>query len=103
MEKEEIKFRVWSKKDKELFQPHAISEEILKNDDLVVMQYTGLKDKNGKEIYEGDIVERSKFNFIVRFIDGCFQEVNPGLEKDRSPLYLNNYKIIGNIYEKHTR
>ena len=60
--KREIKFRAWDNLRKEMFLPASINLFIgtpryCGDDpqDTLLMQYTGLKDKNGKEIYEGDI------------------------------------------------
>ena len=118
----EIKFRAWDKKQNQmvLIDPPRYHEKIgalvmyssvLISDEMELMQYTGLKDNNGKDIYEGDIVNLTT-NHIA--------DLNPDWPKKTSkvevkwenamfkfgdmtmnymPLRNAELKVIGNIYE----
>ena len=71
-------------------------------DSKFVMQYTGLKDKNGKEIYEGDLLKMDYHGdniFEVVFDNGAFC-IKPFMSPDTLvDDYTDQAEIIGNIYE----
>lgn len=106
----EIKFRVWDKLNKEMNNIESINfqeRRVYKNDvsylnfnNTELMQCTGLKDKNGKEIYEGDILFES---FREEYLKVVFENGSFRAEADGYSLDLEDYddicEVVGNIYE----
>lgn len=125
----EIKFRAWWKEaklmaDVEVWREddiviivpvvssipgHKFERQLLDEGEYNLMQYTGLKDKNGKEIYEGDIIkgnDTDQGNCIVKYIEAQFDLYSINGEDLYSDYFLKTgdiqereLEIIGNIYE----
>jgi len=137
-EMREIKFRVWNSDEQKMFIGHNIYgksepdatfkqrstgaftrlwEALARLKEArycKLMQYTGLKDKNGKEIYEGDIMHvhwTNGFSWGTGYLKGevIFQKGAFAIRRHESDHYyfcnfkhideLTEFKVIGNIYE----
>ena len=99
-----IKLRVWDVSDERMYYNVTNISDI----NGYIMQWTGLLDKNGREIYEGDIV-RGKYgkngivkNYEIRWLIGHFAAVdrnNITGDEHYYPIGLLEGEVIGNIYE----
>ena len=113
-----IKFRAWDKTLNKIhcwsaIENHFTLEELLDDNFFEAMQYTGLKDKNDIEIYEGDIILVNAFmskhvTGLVAFDRGSFCVTGNfegwGYDCNTTNFWEmstngNEYKVIGNIYE----
>lgn len=110
----EIKFRAWEPEYKCMYFNHSVNFGVdgrvfflernaqwneIKEGQLILMQFTGLKDKVGKEIFEGDIVSTGDKTMSVSFDGGCYRT-----KYNQSNYRLYGWKdeileVVGNIYE----
>lgn len=115
-----LKFKAWDKEDKKMeevfmidfqFEQAELRYTTRPFEDIVLLEYTGILDKNGKEIYEGDIIIDTigpQIKMIVKWIDDCagFRttgnyngETYVGYVGHENKFGRNTCQVIGNIYE----
>ena len=122
-----FRFRAWDKEEKKMFYNAEMTYDyslvadaceadsfgtVLEDGNMIVMQCTGLKDKNGKLIYEGDILDGTYENLYVHYCDNCKQfqlkAKDYGCMACEGDIYWdelvesedeNELEVIGNIYE----
>ena len=117
----DIKFRAWNKIRLEMIDLHKITPLVLSIDpslcgagvgvyipehpDLIIEQFTGLRDKNGKEIYENDLFVDANHGLCVIEYSELFASFMMFLVRDKTlgcPLHHTNranIEISGNIHE----
>jgi hypothetical protein len=104
----EIKFRAWNKLERNMVDCMTWTmRHVVTNDenDFDLMQYTGLKDKNGKDIYEGDVLKSSYYLYYVKWLNGRVVIMHAD-RKDSVAAILDialvdgmEMSVVGNIYE----
>jgi uncharacterized phage protein (TIGR01671 family) len=112
MLKRALEFRAWSPKNKRMYyedkEAHGNMASFLfynVGEDDHLLQFTGLLDKNGKKVFEGDIVKASAYSpqhYLIQFIEGGFA----AFAKDTFPIDINHFypsngcmfEVVGNFY-----
>lgn len=98
----EVRVIDWNNEVVDLFNPHIE----IPLDKIELMQSTGLVDKEGTEVFEGDILHhqiQTEYTFIVKYDKDNARWYGDGLSRtyriDLMKHFMQYYKIIGNIYE----
>ena len=122
MDNREIKFRVWDNLGRRMLEPFHLfgatmcfglveqwlaeipsdKHSLMRLNDISVMQFTNLKDKNGTDIYEGDLMQyrEGEAPKEVVFMNGSFGVINVGKEgKSFGSYRIDDGVVARNIFE----
>ncbi len=91
-----IKFRAWDGNEKFMAPWDTVSwvfPKLLSQPHIHVMQFTGLTDRDGADIYEGDIVRYDTSNYVVVYRAPCFTTDWPNIGLN------NSCTVIGNVHQ----
>lgn len=111
----EIKFRAWNPFKQKMMIAYPLESWFSacaeyqtnpydKEPDIIMLQFTGLTDKNGKEVYEGDILQWRNYRGVVEYKQGVCQFMIHDEPSSQYPergwrLIDKHNEIIGNLYE----
>lgn len=111
-----IKFRAWSVKGKRMYtagfqvspfngvalslRGEGTAEGWYRNDDLLLMQFTGLTDRHGKEVYEGDVVRKTSCGDYGKVGVVVYEKAGFQIGEGWDGLSLDaEIEVLGNLYE----
>ena len=120
-----IKFRAWDKKKKRMFnvdvfdlncgdvgevcitreKPRTTEEEWYKPEEVTVMQFTGLIDKNGKECFEADLIRHILDDHVPHEVYEIYWDYEElrwlmrGKDGNKLILFAKDFSVVGNKYE----
>lgn len=116
----EIKFRVWNLQDKcwdnpailevwdesgklepyEYIKSGTLNPLYIPKENYIIQQYSGINDKNGNEIYEGDIIKYKNKIGKINFFAGMFlSNWDDQTDDELGYMEIDDVEVIGNIYE----
>jgi uncharacterized phage protein (TIGR01671 family) len=104
MNKREIKFRAWATDTKEMIPwEEFMAPEWFEDDEVIVMQCTGILDAKGNDVYEGDVVKNIIGDVGTVYFDESHAAFMFQYNHSGEPFFMDaadkDFEVIGNIYQ----